>query len=76
MGVQKFEALCRSGCCPKAALDAEPAARWAAVLVERGGGKPARAPARLRLTREETVELARLLDRDGFVAAARRAPGA
>ena len=66
-------ALCRRRCCPVATIDPAPAAKWAAILVETGGGE--RAPAELRLTRDEVIELARALDRAGFVAIARGTAG-
>lgn len=70
-----FRSLCStSTCCPVVALDASASDGWAVVLVERGGSPGGRAPAEIRLTRDEALELARLLEAQGFVALARGAP--
>ena len=71
----QFESLCRRSCCPEVAFDRAPTAEWAAMLIERGGEGSRRPAARLCLTRNEAIELARLLDREGFVEEARRSTG-
>ena len=63
--------LCgRRGCCPEVILAAEAGARWAATIVEPGGGE--RPAGEVRFTRDELLALAHLLDEEGLVEEARR----